>query len=1673
MPLRSLVLLAGLALSAVRADAQEVLNDSYGDPLPPGAFARIGNTRFRIGWQPSGLRFLDGGKMLLVRTDFPSFGPTGTITRQPDGFFHLFDAQSGRPIHQQFATLNERPGDASISVEAASWCVSPDGKYLAVSHLPTSNSVGSSTGRFRVVDLTTGMVLFEVDDSSAAFASFQFSSDGEILAAFRTGKKDTGQVGDKTNSQIQLWRVANGKTLRTLNGPPFKKASWAPILTFSPDGRFLAADLSSDGTHLWDVAGIKGSWPVEGLAQDGNKLGSVAFSPDGKTLTGWSSGKVCFWDIATGRQTQVLDDFPSPCVVEFSPLGDLLVAVAREPAEKSMLRIWDSATGKQVSPDLAGVEAFTFSADGSTLAVADAAGKISVRELKTRKSRVILDAIKIVRLGPTRTWRNARLGLGATLALSPDGGVLAVGEGAGLIRRWDTKTGSQIHTAEESTASVSALAFSHDGKELLVSEENRLKLLHLKSAQPPVVLQIPKKLAKQDGWSGDRVNTIHMMSVFTADSKRLAGLTPDGQIAMWDTSTGRCLWQEAGDATSRSSSLELIANDQSIVTASLGGKVTWRDANTGKVQRVFDVPIKKDQSKLNMTFLAPGAQTALVTDWGGPVQEWELTSGKLRREAPLDCFFKCFAPNGRSWLGYSSAGHYSLLNTATWQEIRVFSSPATSMWGFLTSEAKISADGTTLAANVGTNKVRVWDFQSGTVLREAQSQDGDIEPMPIAISSDGSMLATSTTAGTVLLWRGATDPPAIAEKFKAKATGDSSLPDNANDADGLPLPSGARHRLGSQRFQVGGNVGWLRYLPGDRKILAAVEIGGRDAIQLWDAESGHLTWTILSRGSSFLDTRNTLKAGEELLGEHWTLSPDGKWLATWDFDQGRNLSTKAAAVRIIDVATGRVCSAFDVDEGKLDDRSTSFAFAKDGKSLNVVAENPRLVRCFNFLTGKELKQDPVQAGGPFAPANAEPLGIRKNDRDSVIATGSKYMAQIVLSVPEAQPRLKLFEVATGKCVHDFGPTAAELHHLVFSPNDKLLAGLDKKKAYRWDVANRRALPPLALGDLPNVAGKSGAMNAEDWMLQAAAFSPDGEMLGVAHGKSIMLFDSATGELRASIREAVGDQYQPSNGMHVGSDAGLQNRFAFSDDGKTLVAADGRCLRIFDVCTGTEIGPKPDTSIIHSITTTMPQSAFAVSCSAAEAKVWHVPSRTLALSIPAWLDSNMKEVELTCIALTPDGRYLAVGASDGEIAIVDVASGKRRYRLRFHQKTVQDVAFADGGSTLQSTDLQTVGIWQMSTGTLVRQIVPNPRPKEASKKMPQAGVEAADLPSFFPGYEARLLPGKNVLLGVDGEALTVWGLPGGKQRISVNRGGVSGPIGISPNGKTLAFSFHLGLHRDGIPFQDTIDLVDAAAGQPRRSLGGLGIFCAFCFSPDSKLVAGCSAGQVRIWDADTGTVLADLGGQRGVRSAAGFSRDGQLLITAALDGSIVVWDVATVLQTKLGKPWSGAEASAQWIDLGSEEGLVAGKAMRALLENPNQALAVLRKNLKPTLAPQAAQVKAWIRDLDDSQFQKREQAALELKKLAELAEPALKACLEEKPPLEVQRRVQRLLDQLFEPLTDLNKLRSLRAIEVLQQIANSDAQACLEVIAGGTEQAWATRAARDALQRAFRRGRSPD
>jgi hypothetical protein len=165
--------------------------------------------------------------------------------------------------------------------------------------------------------------------------------------------------------------------------------------------------------------------------------------------------------------------------------------------------------------------------------------------------------------------------------------------------------------------------------------------------------------------------------------------------------------------------------------------------------------------------------------------------------------------------------------------------------------------------------------------------------------------------------------------------------------------------------------------------------------------------------------------------------------------------------------------------------------------------------------------------------------------------------------------------------------------------------------------------------------------------------------------------------------------------------------------------------------------------------------------------------------------------------------------------------------------------------------------------------------------------------------------------------------------------------------------------------------------------------------------------------------------------------------------------------------SSSSSDDLWSDLGSDDAARAYRAIGRLSTDPEQAVSLLAKQLKPVPVIEGKELTLLLTQLDADDFQTREQASEALEKAGEQAVPVLQKALDGKPTLEARKRIEHLLERLTKQ-TPPAALKGLRAVEVLEHLGSADAKHILLSLSGGAPQAQITREAKASLERLARR-----
>lgn len=155
------------------------------------------------------------------------------------------------------------------------------------------------------------------------------------------------------------------------------------------------------------------------------------------------------------------------------------------------------------------------------------------------------------------------------------------------------------------------------------------------------------------------------------------------------------------------------------------------------------------------------------------------------------------------------------------------------------------------------------------------------------------------------------------------------------------------------------------------------------------------------------------------------------------------------------------------------------------------------------------------------------------------------------------------------------------------------------------------------------------------------------------------------------------------------------------------------------------------------------------------------------------------------------------------------------------------------------------------------------------------------------------PDKTLAVGTStGEWVALDAKTGRVLHVIAELGQATHAVASSPDGKNLAFGGEATANGQPLVIFTGKEFAKVADAVPEKeAIHGL------TFSPDGKhLVAGCSDGEVRVFDAESGKVVTSAKEHKETVFSVAYSPDGKKLLTVGKD-AIKVWDVERLLKAK--------------------------------------------------------------------------------------------------------------------------------------------------------------------------------
>ncbi len=742
-------------------------------------------------------------------------------------------------------------------------------------------------------------------------------------------------------------------------------------------------------------------------------------------------------------------------------------------------------------------------------------------------------------------------------------------------------------------------------------------------------------------------------------------------------------------------------------------------------------------------------------------------------------------------------------------------------------------------------------------------------------------------------------------------------------------------------------------------------------------------------------------------------SPDGKRLLTYTHLRSLTMPAKAM-VQIRDAASG----------GKLSETELAAVCW-----LGWSEKNEARVACL----GKEEIVYHELAGGRKLRLPAKDMFV-----PALVSQCRCVAAKNLLAAGDGNGFIHIWDLNTGKKRFALHPGVFVMS-LDLSPDARWLAAISR------DAANKN---PVQLWDMET--GKIVRTLPSGYEV---LFAPDGKTLAVKSWREIVFYDPASGRERSRIRTA---NYQ------------FGEAYAFAPDGKTFATSEyeSGVLQLWNVADGTRKPQPQGHSHRPNRIAFSPDGKRVATCAGTEGTIhlWDAATGEplTRISRDGWARDS---------AFSADGRTLYSCWLDDKLHFDDAADGRELHALKVFDperaKTTPSgllLHLSDDRARLtvfhtdddRGMDMLVTG-WDTATR---KQIFRRRRVDDIF-----FNTLSADGRMLATAYAGTALGGGQSGREMGVGPMHLEDVAGGETLLTFPKvPGQTVPLAFSPDGRLLVSYTDNTLEsgKRGI----TLRLWEVATAKELRSF--LSSFSrTTSFSPNGGLLAMTTEkGEIRVWDLRLDKEHRLFRGFDAPVSSLAFAPDGRRLISGLADTTLLVWEIPPYENPRVSPTAEGIAKA--WDDLAGSDAPRAFQARGALASAPKEALPLLTKHLHPAKSADPQCLRRLLADLDSERFSVRQKAQDELVKLGDLAEPALRRALEDKPTLEVRKRVQALLERLHGPVTKPEMLQSLRAVAALEDIGTPEARRLLNELAQGAPEARQTLEAKASLERLRRR-----
>ena len=275
-----------------------------------------------------------------------------------------------------------------------------------------------------------------------------------------------------------------------------------------------------------------------------------------------------------------------------------------------------------------------------------------------------------------------------SLAISPDGQILASSSADKTIRIWNKSTKKEIRIIRGHDSYVNSLAISPDGNTLISGGADKtVNIWNISTG---------KEIRRLKGHS-DPINSV----AISLDWKTLASGSADKTIKIWDISKGKEIRTLQGHSQPVNSVM-ISSDGQTLASGSADKTIKIWDISSGKEIRT----LQGHSQPVNSVAMSPDGQILASASADKTIKIWNVNTGEeIRTLARHSNYVNSVAisPDGQTLVSGSADKTIKIWNLFTGEEIRTLTGH--SSW---VKFIAISPDGQTIATGSGDNTIKIW-----------------------------------------------------------------------------------------------------------------------------------------------------------------------------------------------------------------------------------------------------------------------------------------------------------------------------------------------------------------------------------------------------------------------------------------------------------------------------------------------------------------------------------------------------------------------------------------------------------------------------------------------------------------------------------------------------------------------------------------------------------------------------------------------------------------------------------------------------------------------------------------------------------------------------------------------------------------------------------------------------